>query len=69
MPFNKSFKQDQSLNPQSGVIDMSETNGAFSVPSGTTAQRPANPVNGTLRYNTTIPQLEIYIKGLWNALP
>lgn len=40
----------------------------FSVPSGTTAQRPSSPVNGMLRYNTTIPQLEIYING-WNPVP
>lgn len=43
--------------------------GAFQVPQGTTAQRPASPVNGMLRYNTTIPQLEIYIGGSWAALP
>lgn len=42
--------------------------GAFTVPSGTTAQRPSSPVNGMLRYNTTIPQLEIYINS-WIALP
>jgi hypothetical protein len=43
--------------------------GALSVPSGTTAQRPSSPVNGMLRYNTTIPQLEIYIGSNWTALP
>lgn len=42
--------------------------GGLNVPSGTTAQRPSSPVNGMLRYNTTIPQLEIYING-WVALP
>lgn len=42
--------------------------GGFTVPSGTTAQRPSVPVNGMLRYNTTIPQLEIYING-WNQVP
>lgn len=43
--------------------------GALRVPSGTTAQRPSSPVNGMLRYNTTIPQLEIYLGGTWTALP
>lgn len=43
--------------------------GSLSVPSGTTAQRPSSPVNGMLRYNTTIPQLEIYLSGTWTALP
>ena len=42
--------------------------GGLKIPSGTTAQRPSSPVNGMLRYNTTIPQLEIYING-WVALP
>ena len=41
--------------------------GALSVPSGTTAQRPSSPTNGMLRYNTTIPQLEIYING-WTSV-
>lgn len=41
--------------------------GGFTVPSGTTAQRPSSPVNGMIRYNTTIPQLEIYING-WTSI-
>jgi hypothetical protein len=48
-------------------VSMNST-GGFAVPSGTTAQRPSSPVNGMLRYNTTIPQLEIYLNG-WIALP
>lgn len=43
--------------------------GGLQVPQGTTAQRPSSPVNGMLRYNTTIPQLEIYVAGNWTALP
>jgi len=39
------------------------------VPVGTTAQRPSEPTNGMMRYNTTIPQLEIYIGTNWNSLP
>jgi hypothetical protein len=42
--------------------------GGLQVPAGTTAQRPASPINGMIRYNTTIPQLEIYING-WTAIP
>jgi hypothetical protein len=49
-------------------VTLSST-GALTVPSGTTAQRPASPVNGMLRYNTTIPQLELYLNGTWTALP
>lgn len=42
--------------------------GGFRVPSGTTAQRPSSPVNGMIRYNTTIPQLEIYLNS-WISIP
>jgi len=48
-------------------VTLSST-GALTVPVGTTAQRPASPTNGMLRYNTTIPQLEIYANG-WTAIP
>ena len=42
--------------------------GAITVPSGTTAQRPASPVVGMLRYNTSLSQLEIYINA-WTKIP
>jgi hypothetical protein len=49
-------------------VTLSST-GALTVPVGTTAQRPASPTNGMLRYNTTIPQLEIYLGSNWTAIP
>lgn len=42
--------------------------GSITIPSGTTAQRPATPANGMLRYNTTISNMEIYINGSWVTL-
>jgi len=39
--------------------------GAFTVPVGNTAQRPVPPVNGMVRYNTTILKLEGYINSAW----
>jgi|688.fasta_scaffold116270_3 hypothetical protein len=39
--------------------------GYLQVPSGTTAQRPASPVNGMIRYNTTTNALEGYAAGSW----
>lgn len=38
------------------------------VPSGTTAERPANPADGYIRYNTTIQYLEYYSNGTWAAV-
>ena len=37
------------------------------VPSGTTAQRPSPPDPGTIRYNTTLASLEVYIGAPTNA--
>jgi hypothetical protein len=43
------------------VSDQTNTStGALGLPVGTTAQRPANPVNGYMRYNTTTGFGEVY---------
>lgn len=34
--------------------------GALALPTGTTAERPANPSNGYMRYNTTNKEIEVY---------
>jgi hypothetical protein len=39
--------------------------GFITIPSGTTAQRPGSPVEGFIRYNTTLNQLEYYNNGQW----
>lgn len=44
------------------------TGGSALLPIGTTGARPASPVNGMLRYNSTIPQVEGYINGAWGAI-
>jgi hypothetical protein len=38
------------------------------IPKGTTAQRPAVPVDGEMRYNTTTAQFEGYQGGAWGQL-
>jgi len=48
-------------------LDISQKTDAVSLPSGTSAQRPT-PVAGMLRYNNSVPQLEAYYSGAWNAL-
>lgn len=37
-------------------------------PTGTTAQRPASPSAGMIRYNSTLSQLEMYRAGAWAAI-
>jgi hypothetical protein len=45
----------------------SAVNGSTIVLSGTTAQRDAAPVNGYIRYNTTLGLFEGYLSGVWTA--
>ena len=45
-----------------------EGTGAVKIPAGTTAQRPATPVLGDIRYNTTDTRAEIYNGTEWKEL-
>jgi len=38
------------------------------LPKGTTAERPASPLTGMMRYNTSISVIEIYNGSAWQAL-
>jgi len=53
------------------VSDVTNTSeGYFDLPSGTTAQRPANPQGGWIRFNTTINSVEYYSTVTsWTSLP
>jgi len=42
--------------------------GAWTIPVGTTAQRPSSPVTGMIRYNTTLGYPEYYNGSSWGAL-
>lgn len=45
-------------------IVMSTSNNLM-LPSGTTAERPVTPVNGMIRYNTTLDEVEMYQSSKW----
>jgi hypothetical protein len=42
--------------------------GAYTLPVGTTAQRPGTPATGMLRYNTTLSKTEFYNGSSWSQL-
>jgi hypothetical protein len=42
--------------------------GYFQLPRGTTAQRPASPINGMVRFNTDLTYTEEYRNGVWVAI-
>lgn len=48
------------LQATSQQISMANVTGSLTIPVGTTAQRPASPATGMLRYNTTESQYEAY---------
>ena len=50
-----------------GNVTMTSTGFAL-IPAGTTAERPASPANGQIRYNTTTSQFEGYQGGAWGQL-
>lgn len=54
------------INPRA-VLDVNSTT-AMIVPTGTTAQRPAAPVAGMVRYNTTNQTVEAYSGTQWNGI-
>ena len=45
-----------------------KSNTAVKLPSGTTAQRPAAPIQGQIRYNTTTSNTEIYNGTTWEEV-
>jgi hypothetical protein len=55
--------------PPSAVSDQANTStGYFDLPAGTTAQRPASPATGMIRYNTSESRYEVYNGSEWLLL-
>jgi hypothetical protein len=46
-------------------LDASQATDAFAIPQGTTAQRPASPGSGYMRWNNTSGSLEVYNGSNW----
>lgn len=51
----------------SGTVEFTDT-GAVLLNAGTTAQRPATPTEGMVRYNSTTTKFEGYTNGAWGSL-
>lgn len=52
----------------SALVNPTFTGQSITIPAGTTAQRPASPVNGMLRFNTTRGKLEQYDGNDWAVI-
>lgn len=57
-------KLDKAGGTMSGDLTVDST-GAFTMPSGTSDQRPGSPRNGALRYNTTTKAVEVFVEAMW----
>ena len=44
------------------------TTGAYTLPVGTTAQRPGTPATGMFRYNSTTSGVEVYNGSSWTSV-
>lgn len=60
----------QAISPRYYFEDITIHNGkgAIKVPSGIDTERPAAPINGMIRYNSTTNNLESFIDSLWKNL-
>ena len=65
----------QVVQPSTGTVGKTQLDvyggtgtGAMTVPAGTTAQRPSNPVAGDTRWNTTLGQQEIWNGFVWQSV-
>lgn len=43
--------------------------GSINLPNGTTAQRPTNPPEGSVRFNTDLGYAELYVNRAWSIFP
>jgi hypothetical protein len=68
---NRRAPYDQRLNVNADDSIVMTTTNNLTLPSGTTAQRPASPTNGMIRYNTDVAtngEVELYQAGAWRSL-
>jgi Chaperone of endosialidase len=62
------YNNTMKLNVTAGAaVDLSGTTGALALPKGTTSQEPLSPSPGWLRWNTTLPQLEVWNGSVWSG--
>ena len=62
--------EENSVVPADGTITNAKLGlgQSLEIPSGTTAQRPASPSNGDIRYNSTENEFEVYKSSAWRFL-
>lgn len=62
---NSKLITDPSVSVEANGEVVLGTNYALKVPMGTSAERPAYPENGQIRYNTETNEFEFYVNNAW----
>ena len=62
---NSKMIEDKSVSVEANGHVVMDTTYALKIPTGTTAQRPAYPENGQIRYNTETNEFETYVNNSW----
>lgn len=66
VPVNTASNVTVNVQASSGVLLYADsTTGGMALPAGTTAQRPASPATGQIRFNTTTGSVEVYNGSSW----
>jgi len=62
---NSKMIEDKSVSVEANGHVVMDTTYALKIPTGNTAQRPAFPENGQIRYNTDTNEFETYVNNTW----
>lgn len=66
VPVNTASNVTVNVQASSGVLSYADSaTGGMVLPSGTTAQRPASPITGQMRFNTTTGSVEVFNGTSW----
>ena len=65
LQLNPKLIEDKSVSVAANGHVVMDTTYALKVPTGNTAQRPASPENGQIRYNTDTNEMEVYVNNAW----
>jgi hypothetical protein len=65
-PVDTASNMSVDVQAANGVLSYADSaTGGLFLPSGTTAQRPASPATGQMRFNTTTGSVEVYNGTSW----
>lgn len=51
-----------------GVVSFEGSKTGLTIGAGSTEDRSSAPVNGTIRYNTTLNEIEVYVNNAWEQV-